>query len=173
MEPRVIFPVPPPLPQHPAAMRRLPWTAALLLFAVGLTACGSDAPETTEEAEAPAAAPVSATPEVRIVSPAQGEELEGSSVTVQLEVSGIEIVPAGDTASGTGHHHLYLDTELAAFDVPIPAIPGQVIHMGDGSSSFTFEGVEPGEHQVIAVVGDGVHVPLQPPVVDTVRFTVR
>lgn len=173
MEPRVIFPLTPPPPQRSAAMRRLPWTAALLLFAVGITACGSDAPETMEEAEAPATTPVATTPEVRIVSPTEGEELEGSSVTVQLEVSGIEIVPAGDTASGTGHHHLYLNADLAPFDVPIPAVPGQVIHMGDGSSSFTFEGVEPGEHRVIAVVGDGVHVPLQPPVVDTVRFTVR
>jgi hypothetical protein len=154
-------------------MLRLSPTVALLLFAVGLAACGSDAPETMEEAEGPAAAPADLGPEVRIVSPAEGEELEGSSVTVRLEVSGIEIVPAGDTASGTGHHHLYLNTDVAPFDVPIPAVPGQVIHMGDGSSSFTFEGVEPGEHRVIAVVGDGVHVPLQPPVVDTVRFTVR
>lgn len=151
-------------------MRRSP-LLALLAF---LVACGSDASDTTEGPETPpAAAPAEVTPEVRIVSPAQGGEVEGPDVVVQLEVSGIDIVPAGDTASGTGHHHLYLDTDLAPFDVPIPAVPGQVIHMGDGSSSFTFEGVAPGEHRVIAVVGDGLHVPLQPPVVDTVVFTVR
>lgn len=151
-------------------MRRLPLLALLPLLA----ACGSDAPETAESPETgPAAAPAEVAPEVRIVAPAQGEEVEGPDVVVQLEVSGIDIVPAGDTASGTGHHHLYLDADLAPFDVPIPAVPGQVVHMGDGSSSFTFEGVAPGEHRVIAVVGDGLHVPLQPPVVDTVRFTVR
>ena len=151
-------------------MRRVSRIAASCLFLVGCAACGSDAPRTTDDAETPAA-PVQ--PEVRIVAPAEGEEVEGPNVTIRLEVTGVEIVPAGDTTPGTGHHHLYLDTDLAPFDGPIPAVPGQVIHMGDGSSRFTFEGVAPGEHRVIAVVGDGVHVPLQPPVVDTVRFTVR
>jgi len=45
--------------------------------------------------------------------------------------------------------------------------------MGDGSSEFVFEGVAPGEHRLIAVVGDLVHMPLQPWVVDTVTFVVR
>jgi hypothetical protein len=150
-------------------MRRLPLLALLPFFA----ACGSDAPETTDGADTSPAAQAGAAPEVRIVAPSEGEEVEGPNVTIRLEASGIDIVPAGDTASGTGHHHLYLDADVAPFDVPIPAIPGQVIHMGDGSSSYTFEGVPAGEHRVIAVVGDGVHVPLQPPVVDTVLFTVR
>jgi hypothetical protein len=150
-------------------MRRL----SLLALFPFLAACGSDAPETTDGADTPPAAQTVAAPQVRIVAPAEGEEVDGPNVTIRLEASGIDIVPAGDTASGTGHHHLYLDTDLAPFDVPIPAVPGQVIHMGDGSSSYTFEGVAAGEHRVIAVVGDGVHVPLQPPVVDTVLFTVR
>jgi hypothetical protein len=45
--------------------------------------------------------------------------------------------------------------------------------MGDGSSTYSFTEVEPGEHRVIAVVADGVHVPLQPWVVDTVHVVVR
>ena len=44
--------------------------------------------------------------------------------------------------------------------------------MGDASATFTFEDVEPGDYTMIAVVADGVHVPLQPWVVDTVTFTV-
>ena len=150
-------------------MRR-PSIALLALLA----ACGSDAPETSNTADTAtgqAAAPASR--EVRIVAPTEGAEVMGPDVTVELQVTGIEIVPAGDTASGTGHHHLYLDADLAPMDQPIPSVPGQIIHMGDGSSSYTFEGLEPGEHRVIAVVGDGVHVPVQPPMADTVRFVVR
>jgi hypothetical protein len=45
--------------------------------------------------------------------------------------------------------------------------------MGDGSSEYTFEDVAPGEHRLIAVVADGIHIPLNPSVVDTVMFTVN
>jgi hypothetical protein len=149
-------------------MRRL--SIALLAL---LAACGSDAPETSNTPDTTDRAAPSAPREVRIVAPTEGAEVMGPDVTVELEVTGIEIVPAGDTASGTGHHHLYLDADLAPMNEPIPSVPGQIIHMGDGSSAYTLEGLEPGEHRVIAVVGDGVHVPVQPPMVDTVRFVVR
>jgi len=148
-------------------MRRL--SLVLLAF---LIACGSDAEETPDAAtDRPAAA--AQAPGLRIVSPADGAQVDGPELTVELAVTGIEIVPAGDTASGTGHHHLYLDADLAPMGVPIPSVPGQIIHMGDGSSTFTFDAVQPGEHRLIAVVGDGVHVPVDPPLVDTVRFVVR
>ena len=74
---------------------------------------------------------------------------------------------------GAGHHHLFLDTDVSEPGVPVPTVPGAVIHMGDGSSEYVLEGVEPGEHRLISVVADGLHVPLQPWVVDTVTFTVR
>ena len=64
-------------------------------------------------------------------------------------------------------------TEVAAADAPVPSIPGSVVHMGDGSAEYTFEGVSAGEHRLIAVVADGIHVPLNPMVVDTVMFTVN
>lgn len=111
--------------------------------------------------------------QVRIVSPAEGETVEGSTVVVTLEAMGVEVVPAGDMTPGTGHHHLFLDADVSPADQPIPAVPGSIIHMGDASSSYTFEDVAPGEHRLIAVLADGAHVPLQPWVVDTVHFTVR
>jgi hypothetical protein len=88
-------------------------------------------------------------------------------------VEGFPIVEAGDMTSGTGHHHLYLDADLTAADEPVPAVAGSIVHMGDASSVYTFEGVPPGEHRLIAVVADGAHFPLQPWVVDTINFTVR
>ena len=56
---------------------------------------------------------------------------------------------------------------------PVPTVPNQIIHLGDGSATYTFTDVAPGEHRLIAVVADGMHLPLQPWVVDTVTFTVR
>jgi hypothetical protein len=45
--------------------------------------------------------------------------------------------------------------------------------MGQAQTEFTVEGLAPGEHRLIAVVADGVHIPLDPPVVDTVMITVE
>ena len=87
--------------------------------------------------------------------------------------SGVRIVPAGDTTAGTGHHHLYLDQDLGQPGEVVPSIPGHVVHLGTGASEYVFIDVPSGEHRLIAVVADGLHVPLQPWVTDTVRFVVR
>lgn len=138
---------------------------------LALAACGrSDAPETTPEA-APAVSAGGAT--VTILEPADGSTVTGPNVTVRLAVTGVAIVPAGDMTPGTGHHHLYLDADLAPMSVPVPTVPGSIVHMGNAASEFTFENVTPGQHRLIAVVADGAHVPLDPPVMDTVVFTVR
>jgi hypothetical protein len=137
-----------------------------LLLPLTLVACGggdSDA-DVTPQMEVK-------TGTVTIVTPMEGALINGSTVTVQLS-SSVPIVPAGEITEGTGHHHLYFDADLTPAGVPVPTVPGSIIHMGDGSATYVFEGVEPGQHRIIAVVADGVHVPLQPWVVDTVTFTV-
>lgn len=137
-----------------------------LLLPLTIVACGggdtdADAmPETEESAGT-----------VTIVTPTDGAQISGSTVTVQLSTD-VELREAGDMTGGTGHHHLYLDADLTPPDQPVPTVPGEIIHMGDASTSYTFEDVEPGEHRIITVVADGAHVPLQPWVVDTVTFTV-
>lgn len=110
---------------------------------------------------------------VQIVLPAEGEILEeGSSVMVTLEVSGLTIAIAGTTDPGTGHHHLMVDRDLPVGGLLIPSFPGQV-HLGQGQVEYEIEGLDAGEHMIIAVVGDGTHVPLDPWVVDTVRFVIE
>ncbi|NNF37490.1 MAG: DUF4399 domain-containing protein [Gemmatimonadetes bacterium] len=155
-------------------MRR---TLPVFALACLLLACSGEAPpesgaDGAMEDEA-AAAETMTLASVDIVEPANGATVEGSTVTVRLAVSGVRIVQAGDTTSGTGHHHLYLDADLTPIDQPVPAVPDQIVHMGDGSAEYVFENVAAGEHRLIAVVADGVHVPLDPWVVDTVTFTVR
>lgn len=148
-----------------------------VLLALGLlAACGADeGAEMASEAETAPEATAMAEPEAAVYLTVEfPEAADGvADVTATMTVDGIRIVPAGDTTSGTGHHHLYLDTDLAPAGQPVPAIPGKVIHMGDGSSEYVFEGVPVGSHRMIAVVADGVHVPLQPWVVDTVDFEIR
>jgi hypothetical protein len=97
----------------------------------------------------------------------------GGSVLVMLEVSGLTIAPAGTMEPGTGHHHLVVDAELPVAGLPIPATPGVHIHMGQGQTEYELTGLAAGEHTVIAVVGDGAHIPLSPWVADTVRFVVE
>jgi pyruvate/2-oxoglutarate dehydrogenase complex dihydrolipoamide acyltransferase (E2) component len=132
----------------------------------------AEAPAGTPAAEAPAASSA-ASATVTILEPAEGAEVAGPSVHVRLTAEGIQIVPAGQLAPGTGHHHLYLDADLTPPESPVPTIPGQVIHLGTGVSDYTFESVAPGPHRLIAVVADGMHVPIQPWVVDTVAFIVK
>ena len=142
---------------------------SLAVLTITLLACG-DAPPAETDVDPASDAPIGT---VTITQPATGSQVMGGNVTVSLQVAGFPIVPAGDMTSGSGHHHLYLDADLTGVGEPVPTVPGSIIHMGDGSSEFTFEGVAPGEHRLIAVVADGIHVPLQPWVVDTVTFTVN
>ena len=138
-----------------------------LALPLSLIACGSgsdtDAVENSmEEVESAS---------VTIVTPMNGAQISGTQINVNLS-STVPILPAGGLTEGTGHHHLYLNAELTPADQPVPTVPGSIVHMGDASATFTFEDVEPGDYTMIAVVADGVHVPLQPWVVDTVTFTV-
>ena len=149
-----------PLPQRVAA--------APVALAVFVVACGGG--EQAEADAAPEIAPESV-PTVRIVEPEEGATV-GPDVNVVLETEGIEILSITPPVPGTGHHHLYVDVDLTPFDVMIPQNDPQIIHKGDGSSEILLEGLEPGEHRIIAVVANPAHVPVDPPMVDTLHFTV-
>ena len=144
-------------------------SAALTL---GLAACGAPADDAAEE-ETPPSAATAGTMSVTILEPTDGATVTGPVVNVRLAAAGVPIVPAGDLTPNTGHHHLYLDADLTQAGVPVPTVPGSIVHMGNAASEFRFDSVQPGQHRLIAVVADGVHVPLQPWVVDTVTFTVQ
>ena len=110
---------------------------------------------------------------VRIVQPHQSDTLTTPDVRVVLEAQGVEIVPATEKRPGTGHHHLFFDTDLTPPDDTIPKGVTGIIHLGRGQTEFTFTDVPAGAHRLIAEVADGDHIPLKPLVVDTVRFMVR
>jgi uncharacterized protein DUF4399 len=137
-----------------------------LLLSVALAGCGNSDAEST-----PAADEIAAAGTVTIITPMNGALINGTQISVTL-ASTVPIVPAGDLTERTGHHHLYLNAPLTPADQPVPSVPGSIVHMGDASTAYVFDDVPAGEYTLMAVVGDGVHVPLQPWVVDTVAFTV-
>lgn len=146
-------------------------------LALSFAACGGDAGDqpSSEEApdqaaEQPDAAAEPAT--VSIVSPEDGAVVDQGPLLVVMEVTGLTVVAAGVMDPGTGHHHLIVDGDVD-WTAPIPNDPGVHYHMGLAQSEFTLEDLTPGEHRIVAVVADGVHVPLDPPVADTITVVVR
>ena len=137
---------------------------------LALAACG---PRPADDQPAAGAATIGPSPSMEIVTPADGDTIQGPAAMVRLAAHGFVVVPAGDTTPNSGHFHLFLDREISAEGVPIPAEPGQIIHLGTGTDSLNLEALTPGAHRLIGVVGDAAHVPVQPWIVDTVRFFVR
>ncbi len=109
---------------------------------------------------------------VKITSPKNGATVTGP-VKVTLQATGVEIVPASDERPGTGHHHLYVDHDVTLDHDTIPKGRPGIIHLGRGQSEFVLDSLKPGAHRIIAVVGDWRHIPLNPLVADTVKFTVK
>jgi hypothetical protein len=116
-------------------------------------------------------APEAERPEVRIIEPADGDTVVGD-VEMKLSASGIEITPASDHRPGTAHHHLFVDREVTPAGEKMPSGTAGLIHLGKGDSAFTIQDLAPGEHRVIAVLGDSAHVPLDPFTADTITLRI-
>jgi hypothetical protein len=148
--------------------------AGLGTLALILGACGGESePASEPPAAEPAAAPSAPTPRVEITAPLEGDSVTGPSVIVRLAAHGFTVVPAGDTTPNSGHHHLFLDRDVSSAVTAIPAEQGFIIHLGNGADTLVIATVAPGEHRLIAVVGDAGHVPVNAILADTVRFVVR
>lgn len=143
------------------------------MLAAFVGGCGGAADAPAEDTDAPAAAEEAApepTMSVRIVQPVDGAAL-ASPVRIVMEVEGLTIVPAGEDEPRSGHHHLLINQEVPEAGVPIPSIDGHV-HLGQAQTEVDLE-LPPGEHTIIAVVGDFAHRVLSPSVEDTIRIIVN
>ena len=95
----------------------------------------------------------------------------GEPVTVEARVDGLRLTPAdGDRSGQTGHLHFFVDRPPTPAGQPIPREDG-IIHTTE--TNVSLPGLAPGEHTVWAVAGDGVHVPLGPPVMAKTTFVVQ
>lgn len=92
-----------------------------------------------------------------------GERLKNPINLVFLH-DGVKIAPAGDNTPGTGHFHLLVDSTLTSEELkqPIPS-DEQHIHYGKGQTEATVT-LPPGKHTLQLLLGDGNHVPHDPPI---------
>lgn len=128
------------------------------------------APAATEPAGLPRSESVSGA-SVYFITPANGATVS-NPIDIEFGIDGMELVPAGVNQPFSGHHHLLIDTELPPFNQPIPADANHV-HFGDGSSSTQIT-LEPGEHKLLLLLGDHLHIPHDPPVTsETITITVE
>ena len=96
---------------------------------------------------------------------------KGEPVSIEVNVEGVSLVAAdGDRSGHTGHLHLFVDRPPTPAGQAIPK-EDNIIHTTDRNVSLT--GLAPGEHTVWVVLGDGVHMPLVPPVMAKTTFTVQ
>ncbi len=103
-----------------------------------------------------------AVPRVYITSPENGALVQ-SPVEIVFALDGMELAPAGTYATGTGHHHLIIDNELPDLGMPIPS-DNNHLHFGKAQDRVLLD-LEPGLHTLQLLLGDGSHIPHQPPLI--------
>lgn len=99
----------------------------------------------------------------------------GTTVEVCMKATGVVIEPASNGVNaGRGHLHILVDYPLPpnlkqplSFD-----LPENIIHLGDGSNCRTLS-LTPGRHSLRALIADGSHTPLSPPVTKLIDVRVK
>ena len=143
---------------------KLRLVAIVACMAVGLAACGTGEEPALENkgGEGPKLA-MRATP---------GK----SSIEVEAYVLNFNIVNkmGQPPKSGEGHIHFYIDV------AKIPTTPGKPAVTNDASTyhaaastTFTWRNVKPGEHILGVQLVNNDHTPLEPPVTNQVKATVK
>jgi len=100
---------------------------------------------------------------VIILAPKNGATV-GQDVLVKFGVKHIKVASATETASGTGHHHLFIDvTSLPPGDAPIPNDAAHK-HYGKGQTEDTIH-LEPGVHTLQLDFANAAHMQFDPPLV--------
>jgi Domain of unknown function (DUF4399) len=136
-------------------MKRTTLLAALLLATLSMSSQFASADERTPSA--PGA-------EVYFIGLKDGAKLT-NPVTLRFGLKGMGIAPAGIKFDNTGHHHLYIDTDLPTdMSQPMPAIENKVLHFGKGQTEATLT-LAPGKHTLQLVFADAMHTAHNPPVV--------
>ena len=103
-----------------------------------------------------------AAPRVYIESPENGALVQ-SPVEIVFALDGMELAPAGIYATNTGHHHLIIDNELPDLGMPIPS-DNNHLHFGKAQDRVLLN-LEPVLHTLQLLLGDGSHIPHQPPLI--------
>lgn len=102
-----------------------------------------------------------------------------SPLKVCLEVTGVSLEKSGEVKAGYGHHHILVNPpaeEVKAITegtMSAALVKDEThIHLGDGGDCTELT-LSAGNHQLMAVVADGAHVPMNPPVFNQVNIVVK
>jgi hypothetical protein len=121
------------------------------------------------------AAPKPDTVTLTITSPQAGETVSAGTVTVTIDYSGPDLVPAADATKLTDYHfHYFLDEDPTPYigtTTPIPTGTPRIIH--SAAKQVNFDNVTAGNHNLAVVMTGNNHVSTDPPVVERLTFTVR
>jgi len=93
--------------------------------------------------------------------PNNGEVIHSTRFRVWFGTRNFGVAPAGTHVPNTGHHHLLIDTDLPPMNEPIPN-DRHHLHFGAGQTETVIE-LPPGKHTLQLLMGDGNHVPHDPP----------
>ena len=93
--------------------------------------------------------------------PNDNETIRTTHIHVWFGTRNFGVAPAGTNKPNTGHHHLLIDTPLPPLDEPIPHDKNH-LHFGLGQTE-TYIDLPPGTHTLQILMGDGDHIPHDPP----------
>ncbi len=119
--------------------------------------------QASQRAEQEFSLPQAAAPGAKayFIEPKDGAEVS-SPVRVVFGLASMGVAPAGINQSGTGHHHLLIDSPEIDYTKPLPASE-QIVHFGGGQTETTLD-LKPGKHTLQMLLGDWKHQPHNPPV---------
>ncbi len=109
---------------------------------------------------------------VTIVEPVEGASVTAGNVTVSVNVTNFTLIePTGQpNAAGEGHLHYYLDAPVPT-NASAPAIPETGDYVVSANTSYTWENVTAGEHNLSVQLVNNDHTPLIPLMFETVNVT--
>ena len=88
------------------------------------------------------------------------EPKDGATVTspfkVKFGLAGMEVKPAGEQVTGTGHHHLLINHQSIAAGQAVPADDTH-IHFGKGQTETEVK-LPPGTYKLTMQFADGAHL---------------
>lgn len=103
------------------------------------------------------------------------EPADGTTVTspfkVRFGLKGMEVRPAGEQITGTGHHHLLINRESLAAGQIIPADDVH-IHFGKGQTETEVK-LAPGIYKLTMQFADGFHLSYGKEMSSTLTVTVK
>ena len=92
-------------------------------------------------------------------------------IKVQFGVKGMEVKPAGQTETNTGHHHLIVDGAAIPEGQVVPA-DATHIHFGKGQTETELH-LTPGKHKLTLQFANGAHVSYGKAMSSTISITVE